>query len=157
MYPHESTLPHMVTSHPTPSTVEQADSGACMHAASASRAAGSAPKTSSLSRPLRSMKIRSSWIASVAYRRVDGVGFLAIFVRGDKGRAPHAMLYGPSPAAPEGVPSWVAGLVQAGVGGVSVGRAYNRIVRGREQEVYGWGYERVEGEEKLSELKEMMR
>lgn len=66
------------------------------------------------------------------------------------------MLYGPSPAAPEGVPPWVAGLVQAGIGGVSVGRAYGKVVK-QHQEEHGWGYQRVEGEENLKALKEMMK
>lgn len=140
----------MVTSPLTPSTIEHASAGIV---------SASAPKTSSLSRPL---KIRSSWIASVSYRRVDGVGFLAIFTREERdgqGRAikpAYALLYGLSERAPQGVPPWVAGLVQAGIGGVSVGRAYGKVVK-RHQAKHGWGYERVEGEERFSELKEMMK
>jgi len=130
----------MVTSLPTPSTSHSTTQKVPYHPSP------------------RPLKIQSSWISSIAYRRVDGVGFLAIFTREDKrtGKAPYALLYGPSERAPQGVPPWVAGLVQAGIGGVSVGRAYGKVVKQHQAE-YEWGYERVEGEERVNDLKEMMK
>lgn len=98
-----------------------------------------------------STRDRSTWITSIAYRN----GYLALFTR--RGTA---LLYGPSDARPDGVPAWVPGLLK--IGRVkpsgeqverwrrSVGRAYNRFIRGG-----GFAYQRV-GRDKVSELREMM-
>ena len=82
------------------------------------------------------LKIPSSWITSIRYRD----GYLAVFTdRGD------ALLHG-------NVPSYLAGLVQAGKGGRSVGSAYNKLVRSK-----GYPYQHVTDEAAVKELKEMMK
>jgi hypothetical protein len=94
----------------------------------------------------------SSWIESIAYvrRHVPGlaspVGFLAIFTGADR-----ALLYGPSDTHPEGVPSYIPGLLVAGrVGkGRSVGRAYNKLVKGH------YGYRAVDRHE-MNELRALL-
>lgn len=87
-----------------------------------------------------SLKIPSSWIKSIQYKNVNGTGYLAVFTdRGD------ALLHG-------NVPSYLAGLVQAGKGGRSVGSAYNSLVRSK-----GYPYQHVTDEVAVKELKEMMK
>lgn len=102
---------------------------------------------------------QSSWIESTKYKRLpDGSSYLAIFLRPGHGTqvlneggilsrqdVPTALLYGPK------VPSWVPGLVAAGTGRRSVGLAYNRLVKDK------YDYQRVEGEDKVRELKEIMK
>lgn len=101
------------------------------------------------------LKIPSSWITSVLYKSVnDGTsaghpgragrtvytGYLAVFTsRGD------ALLHGD-------VPSYLAGLVQAGEGGRSVGSAYNSLIRSK-----GYPYQHVTDSDAVRELKEMMK
>lgn len=84
--------------------------------------------------------MNSSWISSIAYKRIGEESYVAVFL---KNRS-EAMLYGPN------LPSWLPGLVQAGTGGKSVGHAYHKLLRGK------FPYQKVEGQEKVRELKEMM-
>lgn len=89
----------------------------------------------------------SSWIESVLYKRTpDGQTYLGIFLRPEPwtGAEPVALLYGPD------IPSWLPGLVQAGAGRRSVGRAYNKLVKGR------FPYQRITGTEAVA-LKEMLK
>lgn len=96
-----------------------------------------------MTRPINS----SSWILEVLYKRIPArpeVGvkesrYLAIFTKGGE-----ALLYGPD------IPSHLAGLVQAGLGGRSVGRAYHKLVKGKYQ------YQKVEDKEKVKQLRQMM-
>lgn len=92
------------------------------------------------------LKIPSSWITSIRYRSVDDgtgtghTGYLAVFTsRGD------VLLHG-------NVPSYLAGLVQAGKGGRSVGSAYHKLVRSK-----GYPYQHVTDPGAVRELKEMMK
>lgn len=88
--------------------------------------------------------IPSSWISSVSYLRTPrGDSFLSIFTQDGK-----ALLYG-GPGAP--IPSWLPGLLSAGLGGRSVGRAYHRLVKGK------YPYQRIEGKERVRELRRLMR
>lgn len=84
----------------------------------------------------------SEWITETAYRRVDmdgrKVGFLVLFL--DKATA---MLYSE-------IPSHLHGLLLAGLGGKSIGSAYNKLVKSR------YPYQRIEGAEKVRELRELM-
>jgi len=82
------------------------------------------------------LKIPSSWITSIRYHN----GYLAVFTsRGD------ALLHG-------NVPSYLAGLVQAGKGGRSVGSAYHKLVRAK-----GYPYQHVTDTKAVKKLKEMMK
>lgn len=88
----------------------------------------------------------SSWIEDIRYRRFpDGRAYLGIFLRPEigEGAEPVALLYGPE------IPSWLPGLIQAGAGKRSVGRAYHRLVKGR------FPFQRVTGAEAVA-LKEML-
>lgn len=89
------------------------------------------------------LKIPSSWITSIRYRNVEGsghTGYLAVFTsHGD------ALLHG-------NVPSYLAGLVQAGKGGRSVGSAYHSLIRSK-----GYPYQHVTDTKAVRELREMMR
>lgn len=91
---------------------------------------------------------RSSWIAEVLYRACpDGRTYMAIFKHTSPGEEPEALLYGPD------IPSYLPGLVQAGVikdGRHSVGRAYNKHVKGK------YPYQSVKGAEKVKKLRAMM-
>lgn len=87
----------------------------------------------------------STWISEVLYKRipsspgVEETRYLAIFTqKGDR-----ALLY-------EGIPSNLPGLLQAGLGGRSVGKAYNKLVKGK------FPYQEVVGEEKVRELRRIM-
>lgn len=108
--------------------------------------------------------MNSSWIDSTLYKRLpDGSSYLAIFLKAGHGAqvlderaqggvlarqdVPTALLYG-GPTSP--IPGWVHGLVRAGTGRRSIGLAFNRLVKGK------YEYQRVEGEAKVRELKEMM-
>lgn len=98
----------------------------------------------------------SSWIDTVLYKRTpDGRAYLGIFLRSEPGTGhePVALLYGPE-ILPDGtvrdIPSWLPGLVQAGAGRRSVGRAYNKLVKGR------FPYQRVTGAEAVA-LREMLK
>jgi hypothetical protein len=102
--------------------------------------------------------VNSSWIDSTLYKSFpDGSSYLAIFLKPGHGSqvlneggvlarqdVPTALLYGPK------VPSYFPGLVAAGTGRRSVGLAFNRLVKGK------YTYQRVEGKEKVEQLKEMM-
>lgn len=65
----------------------------------------------------------STWLSSTSYEpNGDGTGTLAIWLTRGGG-----MLY-------ENVPAWLVGLLHAGIakgGDRSVGRAYNRLVKGQ--------------------------
>ena len=102
---------------------------------------------------------RSSWISSIAYRSLPaGSAYLAVFLKtemsiddwANPNTPPHhngkpvALLYGPD------IPSWLPGLLAAGTGKRSIGLAYNRLLKGRHP------YQRIEGVEKVAQLKEMM-
>lgn len=90
--------------------------------------------------------IPSSWISDVLYTRTpDGQTFLALVLapRGSQG-VPSALLY-------SGVPSYLPGLLQAGLGGRSIGRAYHRLLRGK-----GYPEQTVVGEKEVGELKNMI-
>lgn len=108
--------------------------------------------------------IPSSWISDILYRRTpDGQTYLAVvlkpkrsrtsrtppgFPRGsvkDPSEAPTALLY-------TGVPSYLPGLLQAGLGGRSIGRAYNLLLKGK-----GYPEQTVTGRREVAELKEMMK
>lgn len=88
----------------------------------------------------------SSWISEVLYRSTPDSkeGFLAIFTVTKPGDEPCALLYGPN------VPCNIPGLLQAGLGGVSVGRAYNKLVKGK------FEYTRVKGSKEVAELRQML-
>lgn len=88
----------------------------------------------------------SSWISTILYRD----GFLAMFPLNRDGESTdYALLYG-GPTKP--VPPWIPGLLNAGTGKrpCSPGLAYNKLVKGK------FPYQRVEGEDRVRELKEMM-
>lgn len=97
-----------------------------------------------------STSLRSSWIASIAYHRTDEHGgILIVFLKSGE-----ALLHGPN------VPAHIPGLLTAGRvgdaatgrlvdGRESVGRAYNRLVKGRYQA------QRVSREE-AAELRRML-
>lgn len=101
----------------------------------------------------------SSWISSMAYKRVGGVSYLALFLKpyrrlsGVKSE-PTALLYG-GPETP--LPSWVPGLVAAGRVKTqdgelnSPGAVYHRLIREKYQG------QKIEGKDKVRELKEMMK
>ena len=80
---------------------------------------------------------KSSWITGTDYRN----GFLALYTADGA-----AMLYG-GPTGP--VPAWAPGLVHAGTNRRSVGRAYNRLIKGR------YPHQRVEAD-RVGELRRMM-
>jgi len=96
----------------------------------------------------------SSWISQILYKSLpDGSRYLAIFC---KDTDPHehktawntiALLYG-GPESP--IPPWMHGLISAGTGRRSPGLAYNRLLKGK------YPYQRVEGEESVSELRRML-
>jgi hypothetical protein len=97
----------------------------------------------------------SSWISSIGYRRFpDGAAYLAVFLRREDQpicngeRIPVALLYG-GPRSP--IPSWLPGLLKAGTGRRSVGLAFNRLLKGK-----GYDYTRVEGQDNVRKLKEML-
>lgn len=80
--------------------------------------------------------VDSSWIESISYLKApDGSTFLALFLAPRQPQnSPRALLYA-------GVPPWMVGLLCAALGGRSVGRAYNRLLKGKgyqEQTVEGW-------------------
>ena len=89
---------------------------------------------------------RSSWIDSVGYQR----GYLAVFTKKEEGREPWAWLF-------EGVPPTLPGLITAGRvtakedGELSVGAAVHRLAKSKEYQ-----RQKVEGEEKVRELKRIM-
>jgi len=90
----------------------------------------------------------SAWISSIAYR----MGYLALFLRcEDIHDPPVALLYGPSLEDIRPIPSWLPGLLAAGTGKRSIGRAYNTLVKGR------YAYQRVEGWKQVADLRRMMR
>lgn len=96
---------------------------------------------------------RSSWISEILYAAtLEGRHFLAIFTHDKTGAPAHAMLYSDSEDVdgPK-LQSWVPGLLAAGIGGESVGRAYNRLVRGK-----GYAYTRVEAGSAVNELRALM-
>jgi len=89
--------------------------------------------------------VDSSWIESIGYLKApDGSRYLALFLAPRQPQdSPRALLYA-------GVPPWMVGLLCAALGGRSVGRAYNRLLKGKgylEQTVEGW---------KVWELKKIM-
>ncbi len=92
----------------------------------------------------------SQWIESIAYHD----GFLALFLHYDDIDDTVALLYGPVPQGLSGIckpiPPWLPGLLKAGTGKRSVGLAYNRLVKGQ------YAYQRVEGVEKVNELRRLM-
>lgn len=102
--------------------------------------------TSSLTSSFKPLD-HSSWISEVLYLACpDGRSYMAIFKHTTPGDIPEAMLYGPD------VPSWLSGLLQAGVtkdGKHSVGRAYNKHVKGRYQ------YTSVKGRKEVAELRRL--
>lgn len=92
-----------------------------------------------------SLHSRSSWIGSILYKSCpDGSQYVAFILKREPGEEPLAYLYGPQ------VPEWIPGLVTAGTGKRSPGRAYHRLVKGK------YPCQKVEGKEKVRELKEMM-
>lgn len=92
----------------------------------------------------RSLKISSSWISKVSYKN----RFLAVFL---KDQPDEALLYA-------NVPEWMPGLIQAGEGGRSVGSAFNSLLKKKETlEKYGIQYQRIEGKDKVWELRRMMK
>lgn len=107
-----------------------------------------------------SLRSRSTWIASMAYKSLpDGSSYLALFLKPYKKvngieEEPTALLYG-GPKTP--LPSWVPGLVAAGrvrtKDGLidSPGAAYHQLVREKYQG------QTVRGEEQVKKLKEMMK
>lgn len=93
---------------------------------------------------------RSSWIQSVAFKRVGNRTWLAVFIADEHaptspgyGTIPVAMLYGD-------VPSYLPGLLVAGTAARSVGHAYNALVKGK------FPYQRIEGRERVQELRALM-
>lgn len=115
--------------------------------------AGNDNRVSALSRASTSRKSPvsvSSWISEILYAvTLDGKHFLAIFAHDKTGAPAHAMLYSDSHTVK--LASWVPGLLAAGMGGESVGRAYNRLVKGR-----GYAYTKVEAGSQVSELRSLM-
>lgn len=107
------------------------------------------------------MKLRSSWIEDIKYRpgtfiipanESDSgplIGHNALAIWTDRG---DALLY--VGKTPESLPSWISGLLQAGMGGRSVGRAYHKLLKGRPEDVW---YQRLEGPEKVYELRKMFK
>jgi hypothetical protein len=103
----------------------------------------------------------STWISAIRYRRTpDGSRFLALFLRRtEPGDEPVALLYAGDSLS---LPSWLPGLLSAGIvsgrdeasGSLkrSVGRAYNRLLKGRSD----IRYQRIEGRERVAELRRMM-
>ena len=92
----------------------------------------------------RGLKIPSSWISKISYKS----GYLAIFLAD---RPDEALLY-------VNVPEWMPGLIQAGEGGRSVGSAFNSLLKKKETlEKYGIQYQRIEGRDKVWELRRMMK
>jgi hypothetical protein len=102
--------------------------------------------------------MNSSWIDSILYKRTNSGSYLAVFLKSTtqvQSQAPFeasqvepvAFLYG-GPSSP--IPPWMAGLIAAGTGRRSVGLAYNRLLKGK------FEYQRVEGRDKVQQLKEMM-
>lgn len=98
--------------------------------------------------------MKSSWIESIKYRRIEDETYIAVFTR-DK--EPAAMLYG-GPEHP--IPEWLPGLLHAGTPRKeeqgqghyhSPGRAYHRLLKGK------YPCQVVKGAEKVNELKEMMK
>lgn len=89
----------------------------------------------------------SSWIHSFSYLpnhlTQDGATYLAIFLSSSD----VALLYG-GPTTP--IPEWLPGLLAAGCAKESVGLAYSRLVKGK------YAYTRVEGRERVRELRKMM-
>jgi hypothetical protein len=83
--------------------------------------------------------MKSSWISSIAYKRIGDESYVAIFLK-DRNEA---MLYG-GPESP--IPSWMPGLLTAGTG-----RAYNKLLKGK------FPYQKVEGRREVQKLKEMMK
>ena len=95
----------------------------------------------------------------MSYKSINGVGYLALFLKPYKKvngieSEPTAFLYG-GPKTP--LPSWVPGLVAAGKAGEgsstrpSPGKVYHRLVRENYQ------HQTVKGQDKVRELKEMMK
>lgn len=102
----------------------------------------------------------SSWIHSILYKRLDdGDSYLALFLRTEPGDEPVALLYGPkyiTEHVKSVVPPWLPGLLAAGIrkgecGHRSVGLAYNRLLKGRQD----LSYQRVEGAA-VEELRRML-
>lgn len=97
-------------------------------------------------------QVQSSWISSVSYLPLPtpGKGWVAFFLH-PKPRVngcddgPSAILYGPE------LPSWLPGLVTAGLGGKSIGRAYHRLVKGK------YKGQTIKGQAKVDELKRLMK
>jgi hypothetical protein len=101
--------------------------------------------------------MNSSWIDSILYKKTPaGDSYLAVFLKPTaqiQSQAPFeasqvepvALLY-QVPASK----SWLPGLLKAGTGRRSVGLAYNRLLKGK------FEYQRVEGRDKVEQLKEMM-
>lgn len=96
-------------------------------------------------------RVQSSWISSISYLPLPspGQGWVAFFLHPkprvnscDDGET--AILYGPD------LPSWLPGLVTAGLGGKSIGRAYHRLVKGK------YKGQTITGE-KVDELKRLMK
>jgi hypothetical protein len=87
----------------------------------------------------------SSWISEVLYRSTkSGQSFLGIFKVTTPGSEPEAMLYGPN------VPSHIPGLLQAGLGGLSVGKAYHAHIKGK------YDYTKVVGAVEVAKLRNML-
>lgn len=81
----------------------------------------------------------STWISEILYKSTPDSNYLAIFLSNES----VALLY-------RGVSSKIPGLLQAGLGGRSVGSAYNKLVKGK------YKYSRIEGQEKVNKLRKMM-
>lgn len=83
----------------------------------------------------------SSWIRSYDYRRCpDGHTYFVLYLRDGA-----ALLYADTP-------SWLPGLLSAYlILGRSIGRAYNRLIKGK-----GYVYQRVEGEQ-VRELRRLLK
>lgn len=93
-----------------------------------------------------SLHRRSSWLASMLYKRCpDGSQYAAFILKREPHQEPLAYLYGPN------VPEWLPGLITAGTGKRSPGTAYHRLVRGK------YPSQKIEGREAIESLKEMMR
>lgn len=100
----------------------------------------------------RTTNLPSSWISSIRYRRTpDGTTYVAVFLRSGS-----ALLYG---GADSPIPSYLPGLLCAGTPRKgeedaavyhSVGRAYNRLLKGKYQ------YQLIEDAKQVNELKEIM-
>lgn len=87
------------------------------------------------------MKHSSSWISSILYKRIGEETYVAVMLKNE----PVALLYGGKDTP---VPSYLPGLLQASP---SVGKAYHKLLKGK------YNYQRVEGVDKVRELKEMMK